>query len=103
MKFQFLFGLVSRSLFVTIFDSKSGRLGVSKLGFSIESFAKTTFRGNRFFMGCGVGFCRFGEALGAAFLIFSALEAGLKIECFSRSPCGDTDWHQYIKTPADPW
>ena len=35
-----------------------------------------------------VDFVCFLEALGAGFLIFSALETGLKIEWFSRSPWG---------------
>ena len=37
------------------------------------------------------------EALGAVFLIFFALGAGLEIECF-QGHSGHPEWLQYIKT-----
>ena len=46
---QFLFGLVSKSLFVPIFESKFGRLGLLNQGFRLESLAKSAFHRNRFY------------------------------------------------------
>ena len=39
----FFFMLVPRSLFVMIFQSESGCLGIVKQGFGVRSVAKTTF------------------------------------------------------------
>ena len=39
----FLFLLVSRSLFVTVLGSESGRLGLQKQGFGVKGVAKTIF------------------------------------------------------------
>ena len=44
------------------------------------------FSQQSFIGGSRVDFLCFLEALGARFLSFSALETGLKIRCFSRSP-----------------
>ena len=66
MEFQF-FGLVSRSLLVPMFDSKFTCLGLLNRGFRMDS---------------GVYFCCFLEALGAFFLVFAALQTGLKIDAF---------------------
>ena len=54
----------------------------------MEGIAKTMFPQKTFIGDSRVDFRCFLEALGAAFLSFSALETGLKIECFSRSPWG---------------
>ena len=54
----------------------------------MESIAKTMFSHKSFIGDSRVDFwCSF-EVLGAGFLSFSALETGLKIECFSRSSWG---------------
>ena len=82
MKFQFLFGLVSRSLFAPIFQSKFWRLGLLKLGFRKEVIAKQKFTDINF-MDFGVGLCRFSEAVAAVFLIFAVLETGLEIHRIS--------------------
>ena len=56
-----------------------------------------TFHRNRVFVNVGVEFCSFLEALGAAFLNFSALKTGMKTERFnmksriSRTGSGDGD------------
>ncbi len=42
IRFSF-FVLVSRSLFASIFESKSGRLGLPKQGFGVRDIAKTEF------------------------------------------------------------
>ena len=49
---------------------------------------KLCFRKHVFFGDSKVDFLCFLEALGTGFLTFSALETGLEIECFSRSPWG---------------
>ena len=54
----------------------------------MEGIAKTMFPQKTFISDSRVDFWCFLEALGAGFLSFSALETGLKIECFSRSPWG---------------
>ena len=54
----------------------------------MEGIAKTMFPQKTFIGDSRVDFRCFLEALGAAFLSFSALETGLKIECVSRSPWG---------------
>ena len=59
-----------------------------KQGFRYEGIAKTMFPQKTFIGDSRVDFRCFLEALGAGFLSFSALETGLKIECFSRSPWG---------------
>ena len=59
-----------------------------KQGFRMEGIAKTMFPQKTFIGDSRVDFWCFLEALGAGFLSFSALETGLKIECFSRSPWG---------------
>ena len=49
---------------------------------------KPCFRKHVFSGGSRVDFLCFLESLEAGFLIFSALETGLKIDCFSRSSWG---------------
>ena len=52
----------------------------------MEGIAKTMFSQKSFIGDSRVDFWCFLEALGAGFLSFSALETGLKIERFPRSP-----------------
>ena len=59
-----------------------------KQGFRMEGIAKTMFPQKTFIGDSRVEFWCFLEALGAGFLSFTALETGLKIECFSRSSWG---------------
>ena len=54
----------------------------------MEGIAKTMFPQKTFIGDSRVDFWCFLEALGAGFLSLSALETGLKTECFSRSPWG---------------
>ena len=54
----------------------------------MEGIAKTMFSQKAFFGDSRAECWCFLEALGVVFLSFSVLETGLKIECFSRSPCG---------------
>ena len=54
----------------------------------MEGIAKTMLSQKLFIGDSRVDCCCFSEALGAGFLIFSALEKGLTIECFSSSPWG---------------
>ena len=54
----------------------------------MERIAKTMFSQKTFICYSRVEFGCFLESLGAGFPSFSALETGLKIECFSRSPWG---------------
>ena len=57
-----------------------------KQGFRMKGIAKTVFSQKPFIGDSRVDFLCFLEALGAGLLSFSALETGLKIECFSRTP-----------------
>ena len=54
----------------------------------MEGIAKIMFLQKTFICDSRVDFSCFLEALGAGCPSFSALETGLKIECFSRSPWG---------------
>ena len=56
-------------------------------GFRMEGIAKNMFSQKSFFGNSKVDLWCFLEAL-AGFLNFSALETGLKMECFLRSPWG---------------
>ena len=80
--------LVSRSLFASIFGWKYWQLELLEQGFRVEGIAKTMFSQKSFFGDSEVDFLCFLEALGTGFLTFSALETGLKILCFLRSPWG---------------
>ena len=80
--------LVSRLLFASIFGWNYWQLELLEQGFRVEGIAKTMFSQKSSFGDSRVDFWCFLEALGAGFLIFSALETGLKIECASRSPWG---------------
>ena len=57
-------------------------------GFRMEGIAQTMFPQKSFSGVSEVEFECFVEALGAGFLIFSALESGLKIKCFPSLPWG---------------
>ena len=80
--------LVSISLFASVFLWNYWQLKLLEQGFRVEGLAKTMFSQKSFFGDSKVDFLCFLEALGTGFLTFSALEAGLKIECFLRSPWG---------------
>ena len=67
----------------------------------MEGIAETMFPQKTFIGDSRVDFRCFLEALGAAFLSFSALETGLKIECFSRSPWGS--WMAPENTAIGGW
>ena len=54
----------------------------------MEGIAKTMFPQKALIGASRVDFWCFLEALGEGFVSFSALETGLNIECFSRSPWG---------------
>ena len=82
LTFPLFFGLVSRSLFVPIFDSKLKRLGVLEPGSRMDCIANTNFSQKSFFMDFGMYFCRFLEALGAVFLVSPPLETCMKIDGF---------------------
>ena len=57
-----------------MFEPKSGHLGGSNPSFRREGIAKTNFSQKLFSKELGVEFFRFGEALGAVFRGFAALE-----------------------------
>ena len=75
--------LVSRPLFASIFLWNYWQLELLEQGFRVEGIAKTMFSQKSFFGDSKVDLLCFLDALGAGFLIFSALETGFKIECFS--------------------
>ena len=56
--------------------------GLQRTGARMESIAKNNFPHELLFMDIGIELCRLLEALGAFFLIFVALETGLKIDGF---------------------
>ena len=80
--------LVSRSLFASIFGWNYWQLELLEQGFRVECIAKTMFSQKSFFGDSKVDLLCFLEALRTGFLSFSALETGLKILCFLRSPWG---------------
>ena len=63
-------------------------VGALKQGFRQEGIAKTMFSQKSFTDDLRVDSVCFWEALGAGFLSFCAMETGLKLQCFSRSPWG---------------
>ena len=65
------------------FESTFGRLELLEPGFSIKGIAKTKFPEKSFFVDFGVDLFCFLDTLGAAFLIFVALETGLNINGLS--------------------
>ena len=77
------FYFFSRSLFSPIWESIFGRLGFVEPGFRLECIAKTNFSQKSFVMDIEVEFTCFFDALGAVFLVFAAMETGLKIDGFS--------------------
>ena len=78
------------ALFVPIFESKFGRLGLLKPGVRIEGTctAKSHFSQKLILIDFRVDFCGVAEALGAVFLIFVALETGSKFNGFSTGAWG---------------
>ena len=62
--------------------------GALKTRFSLGRYCKNMFSQKTFIGDSRADFFCFLEALGAGFLSFSALETGLKIQCFSRSLWG---------------
>ena len=63
-------------------------VGALKTRFRQEGIAKTMFSQKSFLGDSRVSFWCFLEPMGAGFLLFSALETGLEIECFSGSHWG---------------
>ena len=72
LKFQFVFGLVSRSLLIPILESKVRLLGFLIPDFCIEVIAQNSFSQKSFFIDFEAHFCCCLEALGTVFLIFVA-------------------------------
>ena len=66
-----------------ILESKSGRQGVSKVGFRTESIEQIKLPKKSGLKDYGIDSCCFSAASGSAFLIFAALETGLGIDGFS--------------------
>ena len=71
-----------------MFEWKSGQLEHLKQGIRKEGIVKTMFSQKLFFDYSGIDFLCFPEALEVVFLTFAAMETGLQIKCFSRSPWG---------------
>ena len=93
MKFRYIFGLVSRSLFVSILSRTLDVWGsYLNQGFRREGIAKNNFLQKPFFMDFGIDICYFLEALGAVFMIIVDLETGLSIDEFSRWICIQNSW-----------
>ena len=65
-----------------IFGSEFGCLGLQKQAFGKGGIAKISFRRNWISYDSSVDFSYFGAALGPIFMIFVALEAGLKFDEF---------------------
>ena len=82
-KKEFFFISISRLLFLMIFGSKFGCLGLQKQGFGMEGIAKINFRRNWISHDSRVDFSWFWVALGPIFMVFVALEIGSKIDEFS--------------------
>ena len=94
--------LVSRLLFASIFGWNYSQLELFIQGFRMECLAKTMFSQKSFFGDSRLDLWCFLEASGSGFLIFSALETRLKIECFP-GLLVDPGWHQKIKDYRGPW
>ena len=77
-KFQFRFGLVSRSRFVLISEVKCRRLELLTPGFGMEGIAKTHSHRNHVFIHFCIEFSDLLEAMGAFVLVVVALQASLK-------------------------
>ena len=74
---------ISRLLFLLLFRSKFGCLGLEKKAFGMEGIAKINFCRNWSSHDSRVDFPRFWVALGPIFMAFVALETGSKIDEFS--------------------
>ena len=74
---------ISRLLFLMIFGSDFGCLGLQKQAFGKGGIAKINFRRNWISYDSRVYFSWFWVALGSIFMAFVALETGLKIDDFS--------------------
>ena len=70
---------ISRLLFLLVFGSKFGCLGLEKQAFGMEGIAKINFRRNWISCDSRVDFSQFWVALGPIFMAFVALETGSKI------------------------
>ena len=78
-----LFISISRLLFLLVFGSKLGCLGLEKHGFGMGGIAKINFCRNWISYDSRVDFSWFWVALGPIFMAFVALETGSKIDEFS--------------------
>ena len=74
---------ISRLLFLLVFGSKFGCLGLEKQAFGMEGIAKINFCRNWISYDSRVDFSWFWVALGPIFMAFVALETGSKIDEFS--------------------
>ena len=74
---------ISRLLFLLVFGSKFGCLGLEKQAFGMESIAKINFCRNWISHDSRVDFSWFWVALGSIFMAFVALETGSRIDEFS--------------------
>ena len=66
-----------------MFESKLGRLQLSRPDFGIEGIANSNFSQKSFFVHSAIDFGRLLDALGAVFRIFAALATSLIIHRFS--------------------
>ena len=79
------FSFVCRLIFLMILGSESGCLGSENQAFGMDGIAKINFRRNWISHVPRVNFSWFWVALGPIFMIFVALEIGLKLDDSSRS------------------
>ena len=87
---------ISTLFFLLVFRSKFRCLGLEKHAFGMEGIAKINFRRNWISYDSRVDFSWFRVALGPIFMIFVALETGMKFDEFSRWSWG----HPRSKAPA---
>ena len=85
LKFQFVFGFVSRSLLIPLSDSKFQFLGLINLGSRQDSIAKNTFSHKSIFRIFRIDFDRFLETLEPVFLVFCALDTSMIFLIFDRT------------------
>ena len=89
-----MFIFISRLLFLMIFWSEFGCLGVQKQAFGMDGIAKNNFRRNWISYNSRFDFSSFWVALGPIFMAFVVLETGLKIDGFSGVPGGAPELRQ---------
>ena len=82
LRFHFSLGFVSSSFYYRYLNRKFDAWDFQNRGFRKECIAKIDFSRKSFLMNSRVHFNRFLEALGAAFLVFSAPKTDLKIADF---------------------